>query len=144
MIHATNEGGLKVTTGGPVTEEGKEIVRWNAIRHGIRSPAPVVPGVEKKEDWEDHRDGILESLQPEGHLELVLAERAALLAWRLNRVTRYETETITLSQEKLEDDLADRRRFGSYLLGPNHPEDVRSDLQDARRLHVVVDARRCQ
>ena len=24
--------------GGPKTEEGKEVVRWNAIRHGIRSP----------------------------------------------------------------------------------------------------------
>jgi len=124
--------------GGPVTQEGKEVVRWNATRHGIRSPAPVVPGVEKIEDWEEHREGVLESLQPEGHLEMVLAERVALLSWRLNRVTRYETETITLSQQKLEDDLADRRRFGSYLLGPNHPEDVRSALQDARRVQRVI------
>jgi hypothetical protein len=118
--------------GGPKTEEGKEVVRWNATRHGIRSPAPVVPGVEKKEDWEEHREGVLESLQPEGHLELVLAERVALLSWRLHRVTRYETETIALLHEKLEDDLAERRRFGSYLLGPNHPEDVRGALHDAR------------
>jgi vacuolar-type H+-ATPase subunit H len=138
MIHATDEGGLKVTTGGPVTEEGKEIVRWNATRHGIRSPAPVVPGVEKKEDWEEHRYGILESLQPEGHLEEVLAKRVALFSWRLNRVTRFETETIALSQEKREDDLADRRRFGSYLIGPTHPEDVRSALQDARRTQRVL------
>jgi hypothetical protein len=94
--------------------------------------------VEKTEDWEEHRVGVLESLSPEGHLELVLAERVALLSWRLNRVTRYETETITLSQEKLEDDLADKRRFGSYLVGPTHPEDVRSDLQDARRIQRVL------
>jgi len=94
--------------------------------------------VEKTEDWEAHRDGVLESLQPEGHLELVLAERAALLSWRLNRVTRYETETISLSQEKLEDDLADKRRFSSHLVGPTHPEDVRSDLQDARRTQRVL------
>ncbi len=40
--------------GGPKTEEGKELVRWNAARHGIRSPAPVVPGIEKAEDWEAH------------------------------------------------------------------------------------------
>ncbi len=101
-------------------------------------PAPVVPGVEKAEDWEEHRDGVLESLSPEGHLELVLAERVALLSWRLNRVTRYETETITLSQQKIEDDLSNRRRFDSYLLGPNHPEDVRSALQDARRIQRVI------
>ena len=124
--------------GGPVTHEGKEAVRWNATRHDISSPAPVVPGVEKTEDWEEHREGVLESLQPEGHLETVLAERVALISWRLHRVTRYETESITLWQEKLEDDLADRKRFGSYLLGPNHPEDVRSALQDARRIQRVI------
>jgi hypothetical protein len=60
------------------------------------------------------------------------------LSWRLNRVTRYETETITLSQEKLEDDLAEKRRFGSYLLGPSHPEDVRGALQDALRAQRLI------
>ena len=45
--------------GGPATQEGKEMVRWNSTKHGIRSPAPVVPGVEKTEDWEEHRDGVL-------------------------------------------------------------------------------------
>jgi hypothetical protein len=118
--------------GGPVTEEGKEVVKWNATQHGIRSPAPVVPGVEKAEEWEVHRDGILESLQPEGHLELVLAERVALLSWRLHRVIRYETESIALFQEKAEDDLADRRRFRSHVLGAAHPEAVRGNLKMAR------------
>jgi hypothetical protein len=138
MIHSTGEGGLNVSKGGPATQEGKEVVRWNATRHGIRSPAPVVPGVEKAEDWEEHREGVLESLSPEGHLEEVLAERVALLSWRLNRVTRYETETIALSQETIEDDLADKRRFRSYLLRPTHPEEVRSALQDARRAQRVI------
>ncbi len=124
--------------GGPRSEQGKEVVRWNATRHGIRSPAPVVPGVEKAEDWEEHRDGVLESLSPEGHLELVLAERAALLLWRLHRVTRYETESIALLQEKAEDDLADRRRFASRVLGAAHPEDVRSNLKAARSDHRLV------
>jgi hypothetical protein len=55
--------------GGPTTQEGKEVVKWNATRHGIRSPAPVVPGVEKKEDWETHLEGIIENLSPVGHLE---------------------------------------------------------------------------
>ena len=108
------------------------MVRWNPTRHGIRSPAPVVPRVEKKEEWEEHRNGILESVQPEGHLETVLAERVALLLWRLHRVTRFETESIALYQEKAEDDLADRRRFGSHVLGAAHPEDVRDNLRTAR------------
>src|SRR5215213_8433989 len=122
MSSSSGTDGLSLAKGGPATQEGKEVVRWNAVQHGIRSPAPVVPGVEKKEDWEEHRHGILESLSPEGHLEFVLAERVALLSWRLRRVIRYETESIALIQEKAEDDLADRRRFGSHVLDAAHPE----------------------
>src|SRR5829696_7723019 len=135
MTLSTIEGGSNMPKGGPATKEGKEVVKWNATQHGIRSPAPVVPGVEKAEDWEDHRDGVLESLQPEGHLELVLAERAALLSWRLNRVIRYETETIALYQERVEDDLARQRRFES---GPDHPEAVRGNAKSDRDDHRLL------
>jgi hypothetical protein len=133
-----SEGGTSLNKGGPATQEGKEVVRWNATRHGIRSPVPVVPGIERVEDWEEHREGVLESLSPEGHLELVLAESVALLSWRLNRVTRYETESIALSQEKLEEDLADKRRFGSHMLGAAHPADVRDHLQAARSDYRIL------
>ncbi len=121
-------------TGGPKMEAGKEVSRWNATRHGIRSPAPVVPGLEKAEDWEAHRDGVLESLSPEGHLENVLAERVALLSWRLHRVTRYERETIALSQEKAEEDFdrIQRGRFDYSVLDLTHPQDVRMAHKDAK------------
>jgi hypothetical protein len=119
-------------SGGPARQAGKEVVRWNATRHGIRSPAPVVPGIERVEDWEEHREGVLESLSPEGHLEEVLAERVALLAWRLHRVTRYETESIALYQEKVEEDLARERRFEP---GSDHPEAVRGNAKSDREEH---------
>src|SRR5215213_9816239 len=139
MSSSSGTDGLSLAKGGPATQEGKKVVKWNAVQHGIRSPAPVVPGVEKKEDWEEHRDGMLESLHPEGHLEFVLAERVALLSWRLHRVTRYETESIALYQERVEDDLAKERRFES---GPTHPEAVRSnaksDEQDYKLLKRFV------
>src|SRR5215203_5560659 len=124
--------------GGPATESGKEVVRWNATRHGIRSPAPVVPGLEKVEDWEEHCSGVLESLSPEGHLENVLAERVALLSWRLHRVTRYERETIALSQERVEEDLARRRRFDFDVSVHNHPEDVRRAYESARNTQRLL------
>ena len=116
---------IQTIGGGPNTQEGKEVARWNSTRHGIRSPAPVVPGVERKEDWEEHRDGVLGNLSPEGHLELTLAERVALLSWRLHRVTRYETETIATGQEKIEQDLAQRRLYSATISEGIHPEDVR-------------------
>jgi len=124
--------------GGPKTKAGKEVARWNATQHGIRSPAPVVPGLEKAEDWEAHRDGMMESLSPEGHLETMLAERMALLSWRLHRVIRYETECITLYQEQVEDDLARERRFDSYVGSPEHPEDVRRNLEGARAVQRLL------
>jgi hypothetical protein len=127
--------------GGPKTEEGKEVARWNATRHGIRSPAPVVPGVEKKEDWEEHRNGIVGNLSPVGCLETALAERVALLSWRLHRVTRYETEAIALSQERVEEDVADRRRFAHSfggVRGPASPEDVRFQAEHERASHNAL------
>ena len=138
MTLSVGEGDSSLAKGGPATQEGKKVVRWNAARHGIRSPAPVVPGVEKAEDWEEYRDGIIESLSPVGHLEMVLAERVALLSWRLHRVIRYETESIALYQEQIEEDLARQRRFSSHVLGAHHPEEVRWKLKDAQRTHRTL------
>src|SRR5215217_3311748 len=126
-----------MSAGSYATQNGKEMARWNATRHGIRSPAPVVPGVEKPEDWEEYRDGMLEDLGPSGSLELALAERVALLSWRLHRVTRYETETIARSQERVVEDLRDRRSsgfgYGHSSRGPAHPEDALAVPKEARR-----------
>ncbi len=71
----------------------------NAVQHGLTAVAPVIPGVERVEDWEAHRAGVLESLAPADYLETVLAERVALAAWRLRRVTAYEVaETAEVHQ----------------------------------------------
>jgi hypothetical protein len=89
----------------------------------------VVPGLEKAEDWQAHGQGVLESLQPEGHLETVLAERVALLSWRLHRVTRYETGAIATAQGKIEEDIHDTRLLLASLRGERytetHPQDIR-------------------
>src|SRR5919112_1395896 len=127
------------TGGGPNTQEGKAVVRWNATRHGISSPEPVIPGLENSEDWERHREGIMENLSPVGHLEVNLAERVALLSWRLHRVTRYETETIAISQETIEDDIHERDRFLSALrhkgLESTHPEYIRFEAKYYKQVH---------
>jgi hypothetical protein len=132
----------KSEAGGPKTEQGKEVVRWNATRHGISSPAPVIPGLEKTEDWQEHRDGILDNLSPVGHLEVTLAERAALLSWRLHRVTRYETETITLSQEQIEEDLHTKARLLRSLhespYASTHPEDIRVEAKHYKQAYSAL------
>jgi hypothetical protein len=128
--------------GGPKTEQGKAVVRWNATRHGISSPRPVVPGLEKQEDWEEHRSGILKNLSPVGHLEVTLAERVALLSWRLHRVTRYETETIAISQGQVEEDIHRKAIFLRSLrdnpYAATHPEDIRFEAKHNRNTHNAL------
>jgi hypothetical protein len=129
--------GVRGVGGGPSTAEGKAVSRWNAARHGINSPTPVVPGIEKKEDWEAHRGAILESLSPVGGLEHALGERVALSLWRLHRVARYETEAASLMQETVEDDLHQRRLI-TEIGNPyrsTHPEDVRGEARHDKAVH---------
>jgi hypothetical protein len=128
--------------GGPKTAQGKAVVRWNATRHGISSPKPVVPGLENTEDWESHLEGIVENLSPVGHLEITLAERVALLSWRLHRVTRFETGAIAISQETIEDDIHERDLFLSALrhkhLESTHPEDIRFEAKYNKQSHSAL------
>ena len=125
---------------GPRTEGGKEIAKLNAVKHGGLSPLPVLPEVETRDAWQAHLDGTLASLQPSGHLETVLAERIALILWRMNRVARFEREITAVGQERVVDDLVEKRRLDYRSTGPNHPDEVRTQLRDARRSLGVIAA----
>ena len=97
-----NRRNAKQSTG-PASDEGKAIVAANATRHGLLSWRPVLPEVEREEDWHEHLRRTLESLGPQGQVETALAERVALLLWRLNRVVRYEHEQVAMEQEDAPD-----------------------------------------
>jgi hypothetical protein len=73
-VEANRENALAST--GPKSVEGKAIVSHNAIRHGLLSWKPVIPGFETVEDWESHHERTLDSLAPVGYAETMLAERA--------------------------------------------------------------------
>lgn len=130
---------------GPRTVHGKAIVASNATKHGIFSSVPVIPG-ECPERREIHRSGVVDSLAPEGLLEVNLAERAALLLWRLQRLARYEVETMAAvledvyvpplptPDEEINDDPQQTR--------DEQLREIRSDLRRARQeLAEVLSAR---
>src|SRR5687767_8779361 len=73
----------------PRTEGGKALAKMNAVAHGLRSISAVVPG-ETADEWEAFRAGVVAALAPVGTLEAELADRIALLSWRLRRVAAYE------------------------------------------------------
>ncbi len=100
---------------GPNTPAGKARSSQNALKHGLRSDAPVIPGFEDFGDWDRHRAGIMEALAPEGALETAHAARVAKLIWRLDRVPRYETAMMTHSLDAVGDDLVPAFRYGKAL-----------------------------
>jgi hypothetical protein len=98
---AANARNATMSTG-PKTTAGKARCSKNALRHGLRSELPVLPG-ECADDWQAHRDGIVGSLAPAGGLETALAERVALILWRLRRVASYETGVTALDIEEVQE-----------------------------------------
>ncbi len=97
---------------GPATDTGKAVIARNALTHGITSTKPVIPGMERESDWRRYRDGILASLGPESDLEHALAERVALLLWRLHRVTRFE---VAVTAQQVEDEAEDLAHAAAYI-----------------------------
>jgi hypothetical protein len=141
---------------GPKTSEGKLAVRLNASTHGILSTQPIVNAYERAEDWESHRAAIVDSLAPEGGMERVLAERAALCSWRLNRVVLYESERASELQEDVVESVRERRKHKldveRLLAKPGdkvltdvgilieaHPENALDDARTARATHKAVE-----
>lgn len=78
----------------------------------MRAVVPVIAG-EDASVWEAHRAGIVRDLAPAGAIEGALAQRIALVLWRLARVVRYETLNIETWQERIDKDIADAWRFSS-------------------------------
>ena len=58
----------------------------------------------------------------------------------MNRVARFEREITAVGQERVVDDLAEKRRLDYRSTGPNHPDDVRTRLRDDRRSLGVIAA----
>ncbi len=76
---------------GPKTKRGKDAAARRSTKHGVLARNPVIPGMERKRDWDAHLEGVIEALQPEGHVERKLAYRVALSLWQLERLDRYVT-----------------------------------------------------
>lgn len=126
-LEANRRNALKST--GPRTPAGKARSSRNGARHGLYAVDPALPGLERRETWEAHREGVLRSLAPDGYLEEVLSERVAFLLWRLRRVARYEREAVLASWKRAEDVPSFHAVAGGTSL--LSPEDYRSAREEA-------------
>jgi hypothetical protein len=76
---------------GPRTPEGKAVVAWNAVKHGLLSREVLLPE-ENRAAFRALATGLWEYLQPVGTLECLLADRVVAAAWRLRRVHVIEAD----------------------------------------------------
>ena len=77
---------------GPRTPEGKARAAQNALKHGMRAQRYVVLPDEDAVEFAQLQAALVEELAPVGALQIVLARRVAVAAWRFARADRMEAE----------------------------------------------------
>lgn len=115
------------------------MTRFNALRHGLTSTAPVIPGVESAEEWEALLEATLSDRAPEGAVETKLAERAASLIWRLRRVERYECEAISVGRERVDADFAKQQHQKLFNDAAASVAEAEQRAEDARRCLDLIE-----
>src|SRR5271170_3930352 len=88
QIAANRENAKKST--GPKTPETKALTNMNALRHGMTGQVNLMP-YEDREAHDKFCNGIVDSLAPEGALEIQFAQSVAEDNWRANRGRAIET-----------------------------------------------------
>ena len=90
QLKANRENAKK---GGVKTDEGKALVRTNALKHGLLAKEIVITAGEGAEDpaeFEQVLNELLGQLTPVGSVEEMLVEKIAASYWRLRRAYRFE------------------------------------------------------
>ena len=129
---------------GPRTQRGKAASSRNAFKHGIQAGGVVIHGIEKYEEWEALRDGIVESLQPDGVLENMLAERVALCLWKLRRLDRWQAVITRRSMDATDEELHHARalseayRSGDLAKGVIPPVEIDEDEMMRAELSRII------
>jgi hypothetical protein len=85
-----NQSNAQLSTG-PRTEEGKDRVAANAVRHGLTARHLVIRE-DEREPFENLREALETELNPQGAIEQTTFEELLHAAWNLQRFRRLESE----------------------------------------------------
>ncbi len=106
QIEANRRNACKST--GPVSEEGKQRSRCNAVRHGLTAET-VIGALEDAEDYKAFEAAIIADYDAQSAVERELVLRLASLLWRLRRATTMETGLFEIQADHLREFRQDRR-----------------------------------
>ncbi len=98
QIEANRRNACKST--GPITEEGKQRSRCNAVRHGLTAET-VIGALEDSEDYKAFEAAIIADYDVQSAVERELVLRLASLLWRLRRATTMETGLFEIQADYL-------------------------------------------
>lgn len=88
QVAANRRNALKST--GPITSEGKDRSRRNAVRHGLTGET-VIAAAEDDADYRAFEVAVIADYEAETAVERELLLRLASVLWRLRRATGIET-----------------------------------------------------
>ena len=97
-IDANRRNARKST--GPITAEGKQRSRCNAVRHGLTAET-VIGALEDAEDYRAFEAAIIADYDAQSAVERELVLRLASLLWRLRRATTMETGLFEIQADHL-------------------------------------------
>jgi hypothetical protein len=100
QLEANRRNARKST--GPITQEGKQRSRCNALRHGLTAEM-VIGALEDAEDYQAFEAAVIADYDAQSAVERELVLRLASLLWRLRRVTTMETGLFEIQADHLED-----------------------------------------
>jgi len=116
---------------GPRTPSGKTLASQNSLKHGLLARRNVIT-TESQEEFDHHRDALLNELDAQTPMESMLADRIVSLSWRLKRADLTQNQVIdTLLQRSSSDPLAKlAKSFGlkGLALPQPDPADSNPDL----------------
>jgi hypothetical protein len=98
QIEANRRNARKST--GPITQEGKQHSRCNAVRHGLTAET-VIGALEDVDDYQAFEAAIIADYDAQSAVERELVLRLASLLWRLRRATTMETGLFEIQAEHL-------------------------------------------
>lgn len=118
-----------MTQTGPASAEAKAIVSRNRIRHGLRTQAIVIPGLESEDDWGEFRLSVFDAAAPHGAIEVELTQRVAETMWRLRRVASAEHDAIVVEHQRLDREIERLRQLEIRFAPQLQPEDLQHGPQ---------------
>jgi hypothetical protein len=124
---------------GPITQEGKQRSRCNAVRHGLTAET-VIGALEDADDYRAFEAAIIADYDAQSAVERELVLRLASLLWRLRRSTTMETGLFEIQANHLRtfrqarQVRPDARNIVHATFGPTDPIDADHD----RELHGLT------